>query len=182
MQHGKFAAGKMPLTTITYTMMDKVIPQRDVIIETLMVYIDTDTLIYRSNSSQALLEKQQAQWDPVIAWLNNTIGQTWQTTQGVMPIEQSPALHDAMRQLLTAWSDAQLAANCLLAPCCSSVILAAAVTMHQCDAQKAYALSRLEEEFQAEIWGRDPDAQQRAARIREDALAAGVFLNLLKLQ
>lgn len=180
MQHGKFAAGKMPLTTIAQTAIDRVASQRELIIESLLVYVDTDALIYRSNSSKALLDKQKDQWDPILQWAEKTFGVTWEVTQGVMPIDQSEELHDALNAHIHTLDDMQLAACCMLAPSYSSVVLALAVVQSHIEAEEAFLVSRLEEEFQAEIWGRDPEAEKRVKRMREDVVAAGQFLTLLQ--
>lgn len=180
MLHGKFAAGKMPLTTIAQTAIDRVATQRELIIESLLVYVDTDALIYRSNSSKALLEKQKEQWDPILKWAAETFGVTWEVTQGVMPIDQSEELHESLDKHMNTLDDMQLAACCMLAPSYSSVVLAFAVVQGHIKAEDAFIISRLEEEFQAEIWGRDPEAEKRVTRMREDVAAAGQFLTLLQ--
>ena len=46
-------------------------------------------------------------------------------------------------------------------------------------AGEAFDLSRLDEEYQAERWGRDSEAEARTARIRAEAESAGRFLSLL---
>jgi chaperone required for assembly of F1-ATPase len=48
------------------------------------------------------------------------------------------------------------------------------------DVERAFAASRLEEEYQARRWGEDAHTRDRAARMRAEALAAERFLALLK--
>ena len=74
----------------------------------------------------------------------------------------------------------QLAAACVLASGCSSLALALAVLEKHIDGAGAFRLSRLEEEAQAEAWGRDIEADRRAQQLREELLAAGHFLRLLQ--
>lgn len=177
--HGKFAAGKMPLTTLAQTAIDRIEEQRELIVESLLTYVDTDALVYRSNSSQKLQSTQKTQWDPVLEWLAARLGAKWEVTSGVMPVDQSAALHESIRKYLTSLDSMRLAAACMLAASYSSVALAIAVTEKHVTAEKSFQLSRLEEEAQAETWGRDFEADKRAARMQEEIIAAGLFLDLL---
>lgn len=177
--HGKFAAGKMPLTTLAQTAIDRIDQQRELIVESLLTYVDTDALVYRSSSSKALHDKQVAQWNPVLEWLEKKLGAAWHTTTGVMPVDQTPELHDAIRAYLSGLDAMRLAAMAMLSASFSSVALAIAVTEKHLSAETAFQYSRLEEEQQAETWGRDFEADKRAARMQEEIVAAGRFLDLL---
>jgi chaperone required for assembly of F1-ATPase len=170
----------MPITTLAQTAIDRIDDQRELIVESLLVYVDTDALVYRSSSAEPLLKLQQRDWDPVLQWAQKKFGTAWETTQGIMPVDQSPALHDAIRTYLNALDAMRLAACCMLSATYSSVVLAIAVVEGYISAEGAYLTSRLEEEAQAEIWGRDPEAQQRADKIKEEIIATGRFLDLLK--
>ena len=79
-----------------------------------------------------------------------------------MPVEQPAALHENLGRYLRSLSAWQLSAFCVLASIYSSLVLALAVIEKHIDAKKAYQLSRLEEEAQAEQWGRDGDHQLHA--------------------
>ncbi|MBY0406056.1 MAG: ATP12 family chaperone protein, partial [Rickettsiales bacterium] len=81
--HGKFAAGKMPLATLAQTAIDRIDAQKELIVESLLTYVDTDALVYRSSSSASLLTRQKEQWDPVLAWLKTRLDASWETTTGV---------------------------------------------------------------------------------------------------
>ena len=63
--HQKFSPQKMPLTTLAYTAIDRIeVGSKEPIVETLMVYVDTDTLSYRATGSDKLAAAQKQQWDP----------------------------------------------------------------------------------------------------------------------
>ncbi len=178
--HKKFNPGKMPLTTLAYTAIDRICGHEAQIIEALLVYVDTDTLSYRASGSEKLYRQQEAQWNPILAWAEKKFGAAWETTTGVMPLEQPPSLHKALQTCLQKMNAMQLSAACLLASGLSSLALALAVLEKHVDAAEAFRLSRLEEDAQAEQWGRDPETQQRARRLREEVLTAERFLGLLE--
>ena len=177
--HGKYVPGKMPLTSLAYTAIDQIAPQTPLIIESLMVYIDTDALSYRATASEKLATQQLEQWQPVLNWVGKLLGASWEVTSGVMPIDQSPALYKAMEKHLKSLDAMRLAACCMLASGYSSLALMLAVLEKHVDAAEAFRLSRLEEESQAETWGRDVEADARAARLKEEILSAAEFLRLL---
>ena len=50
----------------------------------------------------------------------------------------------------------------------------------QLTAEAAFEVSRIDEEFQAERWGRDWEAEDRVRIQRDDIVEASKFLELLK--
>ena len=176
----KYSPQTMPLTVLAYTAIDRIAEQKEGVIEALLVYVDTDTLSYRSDHSQALRERQEQEWGAVLKWLASRYDAIWQVTSGIMPIEQPQALHDAIRRHLASLDAFALSGFCVLASGFSSIALALAVIGGHVGAKEAFALSRLEEEAQAEQWGRDAEADKRAQKMQEEILAAERFLRLLK--
>ena len=178
--NGKYVSIKMPLTTLAYTAIDRIAGQEKAIIEVLLVYLDTDTLSYRASGSEALAKKQQQQWDPILAWLDKTLGAAWQVTSGVMPVDQSPQLHKAIEKHLSSLNAMQLSAVSVLSSSLSSLALALTVLERHVTADEAFRLSRLEEDHQAEQWGVDSEAESRAARLKDEINDAARFLDLLR--
>lgn len=177
--HKKFGAAHMPLTALAYTAIDQIAGRESETIEALLIYIDTDTLCYRTES-KLLHKRQQEEWDPVLEWAKEKFGAAWQTTTGILPLEQSPVLHKSISTYLHTLDAMQLAACSVLSSLFSSLVLALAVTEGHLGAEKAFQLSRLEEEAQAEQWGRDEAAQSRQKRMATEVVAAEHFLRLLE--
>lgn len=169
----------MPLTALAYTAIDRIGADKENIIEVLLAYVDTDTLCYRASAAPDLEQRQKKEWDPVLAWAGAKWNALWQTTSGVMPLKQPQALHQALRDYLGKMDAMPLAALSVLASLYSSLLLALAVLEKEMTAERAFALSRLEETFQAEQWGRDEEASARAGRILEEIKPVARFLELL---
>lgn len=174
----KYLHGKMPLTSLAYTAIDRIEPQLDAIIEALLVYADTDTLCYRAPEAE-LKERQKAQWDVVLGWCSLLLGTKWQVAEGIMPLDQPPAVHTALRAYLEKKDAWTLAAFSVLASGFSSLVLAMAVVEKHLSAAEAFGLSRLEENYSIEKWGEDEEAAQKAARLKAEILEAEQFLKLL---
>lgn len=176
----KYNAARMPLTSLAYTAIDRIAPRKNEIIDVLLAYVDTDTLSYRATGSEKLARQQNEQWNPILDWAKQTYGATWNVTSGVMPLDQPGALHEALAKRLKELTPMQLAACSMLASGFSSLVLMLAVLDKHLAAEKAFALSRLEEESQAEAWGRDEEADARAARLKAEILSTAQFLGLLQ--
>lgn len=177
----KYTPVAMPLTALAYTTIDKIAASKSDIVEVLMVYVDSDTLTYRATGSEELAKLQEEKWGAVLKWAGSRFDATWATTSGVMPVEQSPHLHKALERYLASLNEWQLSAFCVLSSGFSSLVLAIAVFEGNMTAKEAFAISRLEEEAQAEKWGRDAEAEARAQKMQEEIIAAEHFLRLLKL-
>jgi chaperone required for assembly of F1-ATPase len=176
----RFLAAKMPLTSLAYTAIDRIAPQREAVVESLLVFLDTDTLSYRAEAEQvSLLADQTKGWDPILVWAKERFGVTWQVTSGIMPIDQSPELHAAIRRYLLELDAMHVAALSVFATLFSSLALAIAVMDRHIDAMQGFALSRLEEEDQNARWGKDEEAIKRAKRVEEETYAVSRFLNAL---
>ena len=174
-----FNAGAMPLTALAYTAIDRVKGETDAIVEVLLAYVDTDTLCYRASTAKTLQDRQREKWDPLLAWAGSKCNALWQTTTGVMPISQPAALHEALREYLKGLPSMRLTACMVLASLYSSLVLAMAVIEKRVDAETAFALSRLEETFQAESWGKDEAVERRQENILNEIKDIARFLRLL---
>lgn len=181
-QQVRYDRNKMPLTALAYTAIDKIAGRKDEIIEVLMVYVDSDTLTYLATGSEKLARKQEEKWGAVLKWAGTRFDVAWQTTSGVMPVEQSPVLHKAVERYLQSLNEWQLAAFCVLSSGLSSLVLAIAISEQHLNANDGFALSRLEEEAQAEQWGRDDEAYARSQKMKAEIVAADYFLRLLELK
>jgi chaperone required for assembly of F1-ATPase len=174
----KFTPSKMPLTSLAYTAIDRIAPQAEAVVEALLVYADTDTLCYRA-PEEDLNMRQKERWDVVLGWSSLMLGVKWQVAEGIMPLDQPEALHKALRTYLETKDAWRLAAFSVLASGFSSLVLAKAVMEKHLSSAQAFELSRLEENYSIEKWGEDPEAAEKAAKLKAEMLDAERFLMLL---
>lgn len=153
----------MPATRTANSAIDKVIPQKTAVAAMLAAYGGSDLLCYRADKPASLMERQAQRWDPLLEWAEQRFGARLAIGPGVVPIAQDPAA----LALLTAEVDRQdafqLAAFHDLVALSGSLILALAVTDGVRSAEQAWDLSRIDEEWQAEHWGKDDEATAMAA-------------------
>ena len=170
----------MFLTKLANTAIDRVEPLREAFLRELADYARSDLLCYRANEPAALASRQQAGWDPLLDWAQARFGAALKVTHGVRPVAQdgesvaalTRPLHDCDRWRLAALQSATTLTG--------SLILALALADGRLDASQAFELSRIDETFQAENWGRDAEAAERANRLQAELKAAARFLDLAR--
>ena len=171
----------MPLTRLVSTGLDRVAPQRDVIIGGLLDYAHGDLLCYRAAYPADLAARQEKIWQPVLDWLAGMHGVTMTAVTGIMPHSQTPETVDALSRALATLDDDHLNALQASASITNSLALSLALVHRQISALEAFAAANLDESYQIERWGVDELAQQRRRHIESDLLAIGEYLRLLKL-
>lgn len=170
----------MPVTKTANAAIDKVAVQKDEVVDMLAAYGDSDLLCYRADNPEELIARQAAEWDPMLNWAAAFLGVKLETRQGIMHQPQSPeALAEMHRR--TAELDAfELAAFHDLVSLTGSLVLGLAAAEQAFNPQEIWDLSRLDENWQAEQWGRDDVAEAEAEIKRQAFLHAYAMIVLSK--
>lgn len=177
-QDGAIDPYSMPMTRAANSTLEKVRPQREAVATMLAEYGGTDLLCYRADAPEDLARRQAAGWDPLIDWAAVTLHAPLRITEGIVPVHQDHLALAALATHIAAHDDFALTALHDLVTIPGSLILGLAVSHGRIDATQAFDLSRIDEEFQAEQWGRDEESDE-AADGRRIALAnAERFLQL----
>jgi chaperone required for assembly of F1-ATPase len=170
----------MFLTKLANTAIDRVEPLREAFLRELADYARSDLLCYRANEPAALAARQQERWDPLLDWARSRFGASLKVTHGVRPVLQSDEDIATLTSHLLTFDRWRLAALQSATTLTGSLILALAVAEERLDAAEAFALSRIDETFQAENWGRDAEAEERTQRLAQELAAAARFLDLAR--
>lgn len=177
-QTGLVRPETMPVTRAANSAIDKIVPQFDEVAELLAAYGGSDLICYRATEPQALITRQAQAWDPMIAWAADTLQAPLIATAGVIHIAQDPASLARLTAQVFALDPFRLAGIHDLIAMSGSLVLALAVTHRRLTAKQAWALSRIDEHWQQELWGIDEEAAEYAA-LREAAfLQADRFYGL----
>lgn len=177
-QQGAVKPETMPVTRAANSAIDKLSSQQAEVVGLLAAYGASDLLCYRATDPEALVARQAAAWDSLLDWATTDLGAPLRVTAGVIPVDQ-PAESLARLTALTAGFDRfQLAAFHDLVAISGSLILALAVTKGRLGAEDAFTLSRIDEAWQAELWGIDDEAAEMAAAKRQAYLEASRFFTL----
>jgi len=168
----------MPLTRIACAAIDHTTPNRDAAIDGLVAYGETDLLCYRADAPRTLVDRQSAQWDPVVSWAAKLYDAPLRLSAGVFPAAQPAQALTGLRAALDARNAWTLAGLSAAVDALGSLLLGLALVDGALDADAAFAASRIDEDWQREQWGADEEADARAATLRADVDAADRFLKL----
>jgi chaperone required for assembly of F1-ATPase len=171
-QGERIAPLTMPATRLANTAIDRVAAARDEVVATLAAYAGSDLLCHRAERPEALARRQAALWDPPLAWCAEALGAELVAAAGVMPVAQPPLALARLRARVAAMGDFSLAAFHDLVQLSGSVVLALAAAEGRLAPEEAWRLSRLDEDWQAEEWGLDDEAEAAAAGRRAAFLQA----------
>ena len=169
----------MPLTRAASTCLDRVMPEVDGVRRTVAAYGGTDLLCYRAPEPAELAQREARGWDPLIEWAARAFGARLAVGEGVMHIAQPPETVARLSAEVRALDPWELTALSELTSLSGSLVLALAVLHGRVPADEAWALSRIDEQWNIEQWGEDAEAARQTARRETDFLAAAELLRLL---
>lgn len=181
-QGDKLDMSAMPMTALAYAAVDRVSAEPETFVQETARYAETDMLCYRAPGPKVLRQRQDATWDPILAWLRDAYGAQLVLAEGVMPVTQPPAAVAAVRDALTPLDPFRLtAAHTATQIAGSSAVGLALVTGH-IDAATAADIVDVDEAFQLEHWGEDQAARALLTRRRVDFVEIGRFLEYLQTE
>ena len=177
---GKMGWDVVPLTRLAGTAQERVAPDQAAVADALAAYGETDLLCYRAERPKELVQRQGHAWQPWLDWAGRRYGANLVPTAGIVHRPQSSAALAALRRALGEHDALALAALGVAVPALGSLVLGLALADEALDAGTAHSLATLDEVFQAEQWGDDPDAARRRSQVGEDVAVAGRLLRLAR--
>jgi len=174
-QGDKINPHSMPLMQFAATAIDRVADDRTSLIEEIAGYGHSDLICYRATEPETLVRRQEERWQPLIAWLAERYDVVLNVATGIVAVEQPPHAFSTFRRVLGACDLYALTAASAMTGCTGSLVIALALTEGRLSPDEAADAALLDELFQAEKWGSDPEAERRRASIRADLAAAKRF-------
>lgn len=173
----------LPLRDMADYAIDVVSPDPAAIADGLIAYAETDTLCYRADPDEPLHAHQQAVWEPLLTGFEAAHGITLVRVSGVLHRPQPEAAMAVLRQRLAALDPFVLAGVETMTTLAASLVtaLAALDAGHEDEPRALWQAVCLEEEWQADLWGRDWEAEERRARREADFLRAYSFARLAQI-
>jgi chaperone required for assembly of F1-ATPase len=168
----------MPVTRSANAALDKVATQHAEVADMLAEYGATDLLCYRAENPVELITRQADAWDPVLDWAEKRLGARLRPVSGVIFESQDDSALDALRAQVHALDNFQLAAFHDLVSLSGSLVLGFAAVHEYQPAEELWTLSRTDELWQEEQWGRDEEAHELAETKRSAFLHASRFFKM----
>eukprot|EP00048_Salpingoeca_helianthica_P020894 m.9151 g.9151 ORF g.9151 m.9151 type:complete len:242 (+) comp5352_c0_seq1:2-727(+) len=152
-QKGTVVRNTMHLTSLCNTAIDRPpMVMESQTPKTLLEFLHTDTLCYRSAEPASLAELQTAEWSPLVQWWEQTFQAPLMVTESLFGPRQSAQAVAAATKYIEGfgWGRAGLG---MCVDVLRSFVLASALIEGRIDAGTAVRLARLETEFQIQRFG-----------------------------
>ena len=159
----------MHATRLANTAIETIGASREGVAGQIADYAGSDLVCYFAEDPAALVARQQAAWEPVLARAEAAEGLRFERCSGIVHREQPAETLTKVRELALSLDDFALAGLAFGVPLFGSAVLAIAVLRGWLGGQEAYDLSRIDEAFQEATWGVDEEAAERTARLGVEA-------------
>ena len=144
--------------------IDAVATGKEDVVAGLLPYAETDTLCYRADPDEPLHRRQIEVWEPVLAHAENRFDVRFTRVSGIVHKPQPTATLERLAGELQGKDPFTLAALRVLASLSASLVTGLLAVEPDANVPMLWAAASLEEEWQAELWGREWEAEERRAR------------------
>lgn len=170
----------MPLTGLSNAAIDRVGQDQPIFAAGLARYGESDLLCYRADSPGDLVARQAAAWDPLLDWARARYDIHIEVATGILHRAQPERTLIRLGEAIAARDCFELAALSPVVTIGGSLIAALALAEDAITPELLWDAITLDEEYQAERWGRDPLAEAGNAARRRDFDAGVRMLALLR--
>lgn len=169
----------MVLTKALNTALDRIAASRATIVEDLAKYAGTDLLCYRAESPADLVRRQREAWDRWLDWAAARFGARLAVTAGIGHVTQNAEVLERLRAAIDAHDSHRLVVLYSGVTITGSAVLGLAFAAGAISADDALAIAEIDAAHQAELWGRDAEAEKARAHRLADLRASEAYLKLL---
>ena len=180
-QGEKVEPSSMPLMQFAATAIDRLADNCAALVDEIAGYGRSDLVCYRAAEPPSLVRRQEETWQPLIAWAAERYDIALNVTSAIVAVEQPAHTFATFRRVLEACDLFALTALAGATGIAGSLVIGLALMEGRLSANEAADAALLDELFQAEKWGSDPEAERRRAAIRADLQAAKRFHTLSQL-
>ena len=146
----------------------------------LLRYAETDTLCYRAEAGEALHDRQSEVWEPLLRAAEVRWDVHFERVDGILHRPQPPATLARMAAVLVPLDAFKLGALTTLTTLTASLVIGLAALEPGANGETLWAAANLEEDWQAELWGKDAEALALRARRLAEFSAAMRFAGLVR--
>lgn len=160
--------------------LDVVIGDPGSVAAEILPYADTDTLCYRAEPDEAFAARQRLMWEPLLSDAETRLGIKFVRVSGVIHKPQPPETLARLQAELNRLNAFELAALRNTASLAASLVIGLAALLPGADLDGLWDAANLEEDWQAELWGKDEEALERRERRAAAFAAAARFAGLAR--
>ena len=165
--------------SLVSTSLDKIIDNKNLYINDILDYIDTDLICYRAENPKELVELQKNKWDPIILLIEKYIVTKVNVFEGVLPKKQPATVHDRLNNLINQFDIFEISVLHRITNITGSIFLSLCVLKKDISKNEVFELSLLDELWQAENWGFDEETSRKRKEISVELNKSIFFLDCL---
>ena len=171
----------MPFTGLANAAIDRIAPDRKGYAAGIAGYGETDLVCYRAEGPDTLVRRQAENWDALLDWARRRYDVDFVCQTGIMHVSQPDETVRKLSHAVAALNAFQLAGLSTLVTIGGSLVAGLAVLEEMMPAESAWEAVSLDDRWQLEQWGDDPEARAALDSRRRDFFAAARFLELLRV-
>ncbi|MXO66529.1 ATP12 family protein [Altericroceibacterium endophyticum] len=149
-------------------------------VDQLLAFGETDTLCYQAAPDEPFFQRQQDLWEPVLTRLENRHDIRFELISGIIHRPQPAATLATLRAKLEQQDAFTMAGLLTLASLAASLTIALTALEGGHDPATLYAISNAEEDWQAEQWGWDAEAEDIRQKRLDAFTQAMHYLEMLR--
>ncbi|SEQ42582.1 Chaperone required for the assembly of the F1-ATPase [Devosia sp. YR412] len=148
--------------------------------EEVLKFAAGDLLLYRADSPQELVARQDKAWDHALTTLARHFGISFQPTMGIIHQPQPKATLDRLAESLGNENLLTLTALVSITGLTGSGLLAIGLLHELFSADEVWTAAHVDEDYQITHWGQDEEAEIRRARRRVEFDTAVAVVDALR--
>ena len=160
--------------------IDVIAADRAAVLADLLRYAETDTLCYRAEPDEPSHARQLELWEPLLLAAEARWAVEFERIAGIIHRPQPAATLAQLEAVLAPQDDFTLAALVTLTTLSASLVIGLGALEPDADLALLWRASELEADWQVEQWGKDDEAEIRAARRFASFSAAARFAELVR--
>lgn len=171
---------EMPFTRSVNAALDKVSVQHAEVANLIADYADSDLLCYRADTPVELVKRQEDAWGPLLDWVKSKHGVEFTVNTGIMHRAQPVRTAAYLREWTHGLDNFRLTGFHDLVSLSGSFVLGMATAERAFEPAKIWENSRIDENWQAEQWGNDEEADSVTKLKRRSFFHACEFFHLIE--
>jgi len=170
----------MPMTRLVNSAVEAGEDSTRALRDEIVKYAGNDLLLYRADTPQALVRRQEEVWDAALVKLARTFGVSFQPTIGIVHQPQPPATLMRLAAALEGEDLFALTAMNAIMSITGSGLLALAIRRELLTSEEVWVAAHVDEDHNVALWGEVEEITVRRAKRRSEFDSAVRLLDLLR--
>ena len=128
--------------------------------ESILNFIDTDSVCFRDKGKPELLEFQKKRWDNYLYFCNKHFYLDFHINYSIFLKKQKKDIHSKIKKIINKMTNYYLTTFYFLVKTTNSIIISLNLLFNDTEANLAWKDSNLEYEYNKSVWGEDSDSKK----------------------